>query len=118
MIVLTVISAHVPFVTSSERAQISDLGNGFYRIQLHFGFREAPDIPAALAQCSKLGMDFNMLTTSFFLSRETLIVSKIRGMAPWREKLFVWMSQNAESAMTFFKLPVNRVLELGTQIEI
>ena len=118
VVVLTVTSADVPVVAASERAQISDLGNGFYRMQLHFGFREAPDIPAALAQCSKLGMDFNMLTTSFFLSRETLIVSKMPGMALWREKLFVWMAQNAESAMTFFKLPVNRVLELGTQIEI
>jgi KUP system potassium uptake protein len=94
------------------------LAEGFYRMQLHYGFREDPDIPAALKQCAKQGMSFHMMETSFFLSRETLIATQMPGMALWREKLFVWMTQNAESAMRFFKLPVNRVLELGTQIEI
>jgi len=118
VVVLTVTTADTPVVATEERSQITDLGAGFYRMQLRYGFREEPNIPDALAQCSKQGMEFNMMATSFFLSRETLIISKIRGMAQWREKLFVWMTQNAESAMTFFKLPVNRVLELGTQIEI
>ena len=118
VVVLTVTTADTPVVATEERSQITDLGAGFYRMQLRYGFREEPNIPDALAQCSKQGMEFNMMATSFFLSRETLIVTKMRGMALWREKLFVWMTQNAESAMTFFKLPVNRVLELGTQIEI
>ncbi|MBI3188593.1 MAG: potassium transporter Kup [Gammaproteobacteria bacterium] len=118
VVLLTVITADVPAIDANERARITDLGGGFYRMQLRYGFREEPNIPEALAQCSAQGMDFNMMATSFFLSRETLIVTKMRGMGLWREKLFVWMAQNAESAMTFFKLPVNRVLELGTQIEI
>lgn len=118
VVVLTVTTADAPAVPANERAHITPLGAGFYRMQLRYGFREEPNIPEALAQCSKQGMEFHMMETSFFLSRETLIVSKMPGMALWREKLFVWMTQNAESAMTFFKLPVNRVLELGTQIEI
>jgi KUP system potassium uptake protein len=118
VIVLTVTTESVPAVADEDRATITSIGSGFYRMQLRYGFREEPDIPKALEQCSRHGMEFNMMETSFFLSRETLIVSKMPGMALWREKLFVWMAQNAESAMTFFKLPVNRVLELGTQIEI
>jgi KUP system potassium uptake protein len=118
VIVLTVITEDIPVVPEIDHVWTETLGEGFYRMQLHYGFREDPDIPAALALCSKRGMDFHMMETSFFLSRETLIASQIPGMALWREKLFVWMTQNAESAMRFFKLPVNRVLELGTQIEI
>ena len=118
VIVLTVITEDIPVVPDIDHIWIESLGEGFYRMQLHYGFREDPDIPAALAQCAKQGMSFHMMETSFFLSRETLIATKMPGMALWREKLFVWMTQNAESAMRFFKLPVNRVLELGTQIEI
>ena len=118
VVVLTVITEDIPVVPDIDRIWIEPLAEGFYRMQLHYGFREDPDIPAALKQCEKQGMCFHMMETSFFLSRETLIATKMPGMALWREKLFVWMTQNAESAMRFFKLPVNRVLELGTQIEI
>jgi len=118
VIVLTVVTEDVPVVPDQNHVRIEALGEGFYRMQLHYGFREDPDIPAALALCKKQGMDFHMMETSFFLSRETLIATQMPGMALWREKLFVWMTQNAEGAMRFFKLPVNRVLELGTQIEI
>jgi KUP system potassium uptake protein len=116
--VLTVVTEDVPLVPDIDRARIEPLGEGFYRMQLHYGFREDPDIPAALALCTQQGTPFHLMETSFFLSRETLIATQMPGMALWREKLFVWMTQNAESAMRFFKLPVNRVLELGTQIEI
>lgn len=118
VIVLTVVTEDIPVVPDIDHIWIEPLGEGFYRMQLHYGFREDPDIPAALMQCEKQGMTFHMMETSFFLSRETLIATKMPGMALWREKLFVWMTQNAEGAMRFFKLPVNRVLELGTQIEI
>ena len=118
VIVLTVITEDIPVVPDIDHIWIEPLAEGFYRMQLHYGFREDPDIPAALVQCAKQGMSFHMMETSFFLSRETLIATQMPGMALWREKLFVWMTQNAESAMRFFKLPVNRVLELGTQIEI
>ncbi len=118
VVVLTVVTEDVPVIPDTERIRITSLGEGFYRMQLRYGFREEPNIPAALAQCSQQGMSFHLMETSFFLSRETIIPTKMPGMALWREKLFVWMTQNAESAMSFFKLPVNRVLELGTQIEI
>ena len=118
VVVLTVITEDIPVVPDIDHIWIEPLAEGFYRMQLHYGFREDPDIPAALKQCEKQGMSFHIMETSFFLSRETLIATKMPGMALWREKLFVWMTQNAESAMRFFKLPVNRVLELGTQIEI
>ena len=118
VIVLTVVTEDIPVVPDIDHIWIEPLGEGFYRMQLHYGFREDPDIPAALKECAKQGMSFHMMETSFFLSRETLIATKMPGMALWREKLFVWMTQNAEGAMRFFKLPVNRVLELGTQIEI
>ena len=118
VVILTVITEDIPVVPDIDHIWIEPLGEGFYRMQLHYGFREDPDIPAALVECAKQGMAFHLMETSFFLSRETLIATKMPGMALWREKLFVWMTQNAESAMRFFKLPVNRVLELGTQIEI
>jgi KUP system potassium uptake protein len=84
----------------------------------HYGFKEAPDVPKALSQCAVCGHELNMLETSFFLSRETLIPTKMPGMAPWRERLFIWMARDAQSAMSFFRIPSNRVIELGTQVEI
>jgi KUP system potassium uptake protein len=77
------------------------------------------DIPGDLINSKALGEPFNMMSTSFFLGRQKLIPSKnVPGMALWREKLFAWMVQNSESAMEFFKLPTNRVIELGSQVEI
>ena len=83
-----------------------------------YGFKEQPDVPALLQNCSAFGLDFDMMDTSFFLSRERLIPRVEGGMAPWREMLFVAMSRNAASATDFFQIPTNRVVELGTQIEL
>jgi KUP system potassium uptake protein len=85
---------------------------------INYGFMEDPDVPAVLARNKQCGADFRMMDTSFFLSRQTLLSSDKPGMAIWREKLFAWMLRNAESAMEFFKLPTNRVVELGSQVEI
>jgi KUP system potassium uptake protein len=85
---------------------------------LRFGFLEETDVPAALKQSKMCGAPFEMMQTSFFLSRQTLIASAKPGMAIWREKLFAWMLRNAASAMEFFRLPTNRVVELGSQLEI
>jgi KUP system potassium uptake protein len=85
---------------------------------LRYGFLEETDIPAALKQVRVCGEPFEMMKTSFFLSRQTLISSPKPGMAIWREKLFSWMLRNAASAMEFFRLPTNRVVELGSQVEI
>ena len=94
------------------------LGNGFFSILLHFGFKDNPDVPKALALCKPLGPELNMLETSFFFSRETLIATQLPGMAQWRKNLFIGMARNASSAMGFFKIPTNRVIELGAQIEL
>jgi KUP system potassium uptake protein len=94
------------------------MGHGFYRIFLHFGFQDEQNIPKALLLSKQAGISFDMMQTSFFLSRETLVATKMPGMALWREHLFIAMARNAESAMGFFRIPTNRVIELGSQVEI
>ena len=118
VIVLTVAIQDVPMVDIAERASVKDFGGGFYKLTLRFGFLEETDVPAELRRITMCGEPFDMMKTSFFLSRQTLIASSKPGMAIWREKLFAWMLRNAASAMEFFRLPTNRVVELGSQVEI
>jgi KUP system potassium uptake protein len=118
VILLTIRIEDVPYVEEGCQYELADLGNGFYRLVIHYGFMEEVDVPAALAKLEGCGGLFRMMDTSFFLARQTLIASSRPGMALWREKLFAWMLRNAESAMEFFKLPTNRVVELGSQVEI
>ncbi len=118
VIVMTVMVEDVPYVPEANRVELRDLGEGFYRMTLHYGFLEETDIPAALKAADMCGGSFEMMQTSFFLSRQTLIASQQPGMALWRERLFAWMLRNAATAMEFFKLPTNRVVELGNQVEI
>jgi KUP system potassium uptake protein len=118
IILLTVKIADVPFVRQAERVKLDHLGHGFHRLVLRYGFMEEPDVPAALALVTGCGDKFKMMDTSFFLARQTLLASSKPGMAIWREKLFAWMLRNAESAMEFFRLPTNRVVEVGSQVEI
>jgi KUP system potassium uptake protein len=118
IILLTVKIADVPFVPMVERVKLDHLGHGFHRLVLRYGFMEEPDVPAALALVTGCGDKFKMMDTSFFLARQTLLASSKPGMAIWREKLFAWMLRNAESAMEFFRLPTNRVVEVGSQVEI
>ena len=118
IILLTVRIEDVPYVQSLKRIDSKDYGSGFYRVVLRYGFMEEVDVPSALAQLQGCGPQCKMMDTSFFLARQTLLASSRPGMAIWREKLFAWMLRNAESAMEFFKLPTNRVVELGSQVEI
>jgi KUP system potassium uptake protein len=118
VVFLTVVTEPEPYVSASKRVQVEDLGHGFYRLVLHYGFKDTQHIPKALLLCKQFGLDFDMMQTSFFLSRETIISTGIPGMAPWREHLFIAMARNAESAMSFFHIPTNRVIELGSQVEI
>ena len=118
VILLTVKIEDVPYVHPSKRIWDEDLEAGFYRLVVKYGFMEEPDVPAALTLATDCGARFKMMDTSFFLARQTLITSSRPGMAIWREKLFAWMLRNAESAMEFFRLPTNRVVELGSQVEI
>ena len=118
VVILTVAIQDVPHVDPAERSEVVDMGNGFYRLILRYGFLEETDVPAALKHVTLCGGPFEVMKTSFFLSRQTLLASARPGMALWRERLFSWMLRNAASAMEFFRLPTNRVVELGSQIEI
>jgi KUP system potassium uptake protein len=118
VLILTIKVEEVPYVAGT-RLEVDDAGEGFYRVMLHYGFMEEVDIPRDLAGIQSIGEPFNMMSTSFFLGRQKLIASKEQpGMALWRERLFAWMSKSSESAMEFFKLPTNRVVELGSQLQI
>jgi KUP system potassium uptake protein len=118
VLILNVKVEEVPHVPPHKRLEVHDASHGFYRVILHYGFMDEVDIPRDLAEIKACGAPFNMMSTSFFLGRQKLIKSKAPGMAPWRERLFAWMLKNSESAMEFFKLPTNRVVELGSQLQI
>jgi KUP system potassium uptake protein len=118
VILLTVRIEDVPYVPTEKRLEVRDYGSGFFRVVLRYGFMEEIDVPAALAQLKGIGDQCKMMDTSFFLARQTLLASARPGMAIWRERLFAWMLRNAVSARDFFKLPTNRVVELGSQVEI
>ena len=118
VVILTISIQDVPYVEEAERFTVKDMSNGFYRLTIRCGFLEETDVPELLKRVTTCGEPFAMMKTSFFLSRQTLIASAKPGMAIWREKLFAWMLRNAASAMEFFRLPTNRVVELGSQVEI
>ena len=118
IVILTVKIMGRPVVDQSDCVDVTELAHDFFRIVLRYGFMQEIDIPAALATAHRCGPPFKLMETSFFLGRQTLIASERPGMALWREKIFAWMMRNAESAMEFFKLPPNRVVELGSQLEI
>jgi len=118
VVVLTVDIAEEPYVDPGSRVRIKDLGDGFFRVVLHYGFMEETDVPAALKSVEGCGGMFDMMQTSFFLSRQTLLPSEKPAMMLWREKIFSWMLRNAATAMEFFRLPTNRVVELGSQVRI
>jgi KUP system potassium uptake protein len=117
-VLATVMTADIPYIPDSERITLTDLGSGFYRLIVRYGFMQSPDIPAALGLCKDHGFEFDLMKTSFFLSRETIVPSLYPGMARWRELFFAYMALNATSATKFFNIPTERVVELGTQLEI
>jgi KUP system potassium uptake protein len=118
LIVLTITTADKPHVDQADRVEIKQLTADCYRIIGRFGFMEDPDVPQVLAACKKEGLDLNTDQATFFLSRETIIATPHPGMFMWRERLFSFMSRNAQPATAFFRLPPNRVVELGMQVEI
>jgi KUP system potassium uptake protein len=118
VMLLTVRIEDVPYVPAERRLQTEDYSSGFFRVILRYGFMEELDVPAELGRLESCGPACRMMDTSFFLARQTLISTARPGMAVWRERLFAWMLRNSESAMEFFKLPPNRVVELGSQVEI
>lgn len=117
-VILTVVIEDKPYVTAGNRLLIDELGNDFYRVRIFYGFMDRPDVPAALAECGKQGLAFDMMSTSFFTSRALIVSAPNPGMMKWREKLFIALSKNAVNAADFFKIPTNRVVEMGTRVEI
>jgi KUP system potassium uptake protein len=118
VVLLTLSTRDIPRVPLRERLRIERLDCNFEQFEAFFGFKEDPDVPALLEECGRRGHPFDMMDTSFFVSRETLIATVAPGMALWRERLFVSMSKNATKATEFFNVPTNRVVELGTQVEL
>ena len=116
IVLLTVRTTTTPTVPEIERLYHTDLGNGFYRVIVQYGFMEDPDVPAALSMCGRFGHEFEELETSYFLSRETIVPRFKHGLAAWRARLFALMTKNATSAADFFRIPSNRVVELGTRL--
>lgn len=118
VVLLTVVSEDRPRVPEQERFEVDAYGDGFFRVLLHFGFMDEPDVPAALKLCHLDDLDFSPMRTTYFLSRETVIASRLEGMSRWRGNLFAFLLKNANGNLRFFNLPLNRVIELGTQVEI
>jgi len=113
-----VVTEEQPHVAEAERVEVTDLGLGFFRIILHFGFMESVHVPRELRRISVPGLDFPPAETTYFLGKETVLATQRPGMALWRERLFVLMARNARAATVFFHLPPNHVFELGSQVEI
>ena len=116
IVLLNAVTLDVPHVSPSQRVAVEPINTQFYKIKVFFGFMDTPDLPEALEWCAEQGLRLDMMDTSFFLGRETLIPKTRSDMAFWREKLFITMVRNARSAADYFNLPSNRVVELGAQV--
>ncbi len=117
-VLLTVDTLETPTADAHERFEVESLGRDFYKLTLRFGFAEDPDVPRELAHVDECGAPFDMMDTTFFISRERIVAVDRPGMALWRDSLFAFMARNAVTATAFFRIPGNRLVELGTQVEI
>ncbi|WP_454720956.1 MULTISPECIES: potassium transporter Kup [Cupriavidus] len=119
VVFLSFVTRDVPYVDDDHRLTCKDLGGGVFILKSEYGFKETPDVQRVLDLAQrKLGMAFELMETSFFIARESVIPSKLPGMSMWRESLFAWMHQNGAKPSDFFQIPANRVVELGTKVEI
>jgi KUP system potassium uptake protein len=118
IVMMTVRTLDIPRVPEDERLQIRHLEGNFHAINVQYGFLDQPNIPRALAQCRLQQFHFNLMETSFFVGREKIIPARRGGLARWRKRLFVLMSNNMLDATEFFRIPPNRVVELGGQVEL
>jgi KUP system potassium uptake protein len=118
VVVLTVRTTPVPHVSPDNRLEVQALGHGIFNVRVHYGFMEDPNVPEALEAARARGIEMDPGDVTYFLGRETIIPTQRRGMALWRERLFVVMARNALRATAFFRLPAERVVELGVQVEV
>jgi len=117
-VILTILTDEVPQVNAGKRLEVEKLGAGFHLIIAHYGFMEEPNVPELLAAAPIDGVSLDINKTTFFMSRETIVPTKSKSMVRWRQWVFAMMSRNAQSASTFYRIPANRVVELGMQVEI
>jgi KUP system potassium uptake protein len=117
-IILTIVSADTPRVDEDDRIEIGPISNRFTRVALRFGFVESPNVPKALALARKKGLHFDIMSTSFFLSRRSLKASAHSGMPAWQDRLFIGLARSANDATDFFQIPTGRVVEVGTQVAV
>ena len=118
VVFMSVATEDRPFVRDSERLLLEELGKGFYRLRVRYGFKESPNVPRALSACSQFSLEFDLMDTSFFLGHEKIVPGLHSKMYHWRDRIFIWMARNALSATEFFRIPSNRVVEVGTQVEM
>jgi KUP system potassium uptake protein len=119
VVLLSVVTEEIPVVPQEDWLTVEALGEGIFRVVARYGFMEDPNIPDVLAAAAgQDGLAFKLGTTTFYLGRETLLTTKRPGMARWRKRLFALMSRNARSATDYFRIPPNRVVELGAHIEL
>jgi KUP system potassium uptake protein len=117
-VILTVNSADIPRVEDEDRVSIEHVGDSFWRIRLLYGYMETPNIPRGLAILRKQGFKFDIMATSFFLSRRSIRPASQSGMPLWQDKLFIGLAKSASDATDFFQIPTGRVVEVGTQVTV
>ncbi len=119
VVLLTVRTAEVPYLNNAkDRVALEKMDEGFWRIQIHFGFIEKPDVPAALARVKKSGLRFDPMRTTYFIGRETILATRKLDLSAWRGSIFAWMTRNAGDVTSYFCLPPNGVVELGARVEV
>jgi KUP system potassium uptake protein len=117
-VILTIQTADTPRIKAAERVRIEPVGETFLRVVLRFGFMETPNVPKALAIARKLGWQFDIMSTSFFLSRRSLKPAAHSGMPRWQDRLFIALTRVANDATNYFQIPTGRVVEVGTQVTV
>jgi len=116
VVILTVKFLDIPYAPPESRVELEKLEHEFYRVSVSYGFKDEPDLPRDLAQCAGMGLSLEPMDTSYFIGKESLIANNKTGMAMWRKKIFIGLFRSAETITNQFKLPANRVVELGAQV--
>jgi KUP system potassium uptake protein len=117
-VILTIVNEDIPHVAVMDRVKLAPISDTFMRLVLHFGFMERPNVPKALAVARKQGWQFDIMSTSFFLSRRSVRPDPRSGMPPWQDQLYIFLAHNADDASSYFQLPTDRVVEIGTQVTV